>query len=88
MRSQDKPSLYGITPKNSNRTGEALWGKNQFNSAFPLSLCLYMRDKGMSPIAVISTHGDIKPKGAVSQVRQFVVLLGAEFLQSRFWAFF
>ncbi len=24
----------------------------------------------------------------LTQVRQFVVLLGAEFLQSRFWAFF
>ena len=36
------PSLYGIT--HSNRNGDALWGKNQFNSTFPAALACYMRD--------------------------------------------
>lgn len=38
------PSLYGI--KNSNRdfSNRYFWGKNQFNSSFPVALCCYMRD--------------------------------------------
>ena len=54
--SKNQPSLYGISRDNSSRSGRHLWGKNQFNSTFPLSLCLYMRDRGIGPVAVI--HGD------------------------------
>jgi hypothetical protein len=43
-----KPTLYGIT--NSNRRGKDLFGKNQFNSSFPLSLACYMRDSGMTAV--------------------------------------
>lgn len=32
--------LFGLN--HSNRTGENLWGKNQFNSTFPAALCCYM----------------------------------------------
>ncbi|MCY4304703.1 MAG: HindVP family restriction endonuclease [Aestuariivita sp.] len=49
---QDNPKIYGITSDNSSRYAEDLWGKNQFNSTFPLSLCLYMRDEEMNPISV------------------------------------
>ena len=45
-----KPSLYGVV--NSNRSEQNLWGKNQFNSAFPVSLCCYMRDHGMRPVYI------------------------------------
>jgi hypothetical protein len=41
-------ALFGI--HNSNREGEDLWGKNQFNSAFPASLACYMRDKNLKPV--------------------------------------
>lgn len=47
-----KPGLYGLTDSNTNRTGENLWGKNQFNSTFPLALCLKMRDDGVKPVYV------------------------------------
>ncbi|MFC5702738.1 HindVP family restriction endonuclease [Cohnella faecalis] len=43
-----QPTLYGIT--NSNRHGKDLFGKNQFNSAFPLSLACYMRDQGQKAV--------------------------------------
>jgi len=59
MQSNPNPSLYGITPINSSRHGPSLWGKNQFNSTFPLALCLYMRDQGLSPVAVIERDGQI-----------------------------
>ncbi len=53
------PSLYGITTNNCSRSGDDLWGKNQFNSVFPLSLCLYMRDNGISPVSVRLVDGRI-----------------------------
>ena len=45
-----KPSLYGI--KNSNRdfSDEYYWGKNQFNSSFPVALACYMRDTGQKAV--------------------------------------
>lgn len=42
--------LYGLG--NSNRTGSDLWGKNQFNSTFPMALCSYMRDDGRKPVYI------------------------------------
>ncbi|MCY4148250.1 MAG: HindVP family restriction endonuclease [Gammaproteobacteria bacterium] len=58
MPPQDSaPSLYGITSANSSRSGTSLWGKNQFNSTFPLALCLYMRDNDLSPVSIVS-RGD------------------------------
>ncbi|MDE0215176.1 MAG: HindVP family restriction endonuclease [bacterium] len=42
--------LYGLS--SSNRKGSDLWGKNQFNSTFPMALCCYMRDNGMNPVYI------------------------------------
>ncbi len=53
------PSLYGLTESNSSRKGKALWGKNQFNSTFPVALCLFMRDQGVGPVAVTVRGGKI-----------------------------
>ena len=47
------PALYGI--ENSNRSSENLWGKNEFNSTFPISLCCYMRDQNVPPVYVSVT---------------------------------
>ena len=49
---EESPGLYGLTATNTNRTGKDLWGKNQFNSTFPLALCLKMRDDNIKPIYV------------------------------------
>ncbi|MCC5848632.1 MAG: HindVP family restriction endonuclease [Verrucomicrobia bacterium] len=38
-------SLYGIHNSNRNFADPYYWGKNQFNSAFPVALCCYMRDQ-------------------------------------------
>jgi hypothetical protein len=45
-----KPSLYGI--EHSNRSENDFWGKNQFNSSFPVALACYMRDKGVKAVYV------------------------------------
>lgn len=44
------PSLYGLT--HSNRSPNDMWGKNQFNSSFPVSLCCYMKDNGIPPVYI------------------------------------
>ena len=53
------PSLYGLTETNSSRIDRSLWGKNQFNSTFPVALCLYMRDQGIQPVAVTVADNQI-----------------------------
>lgn len=45
-------SLFGLTDENSSRKGSDLWGKNQFNSTFPVALCLKMLDDGVKPVYV------------------------------------
>lgn len=50
MTSGSEPGLYGILK--SNRSGKNLWGKNEFNSTFPVALCCYMRDNGVKPVYV------------------------------------
>lgn len=45
-----KPTLYGLLK--SNRSADALWGKNQFNSSFPASLACWMRDNKINPIYI------------------------------------
>lgn len=48
MKNEKKPRLYGISA--SNRTNMDLWGKNQFNSSFPIALACYMRDHGIKAV--------------------------------------
>ncbi len=42
--------LYGLS--SSNRKDSDLWGKNQFNSTFPMALCCYMRDNELKPVYI------------------------------------
>lgn len=44
MRS-NPPSLFGISKSNRNFADPYYWGKNQFNSAFPVALACYMRSR-------------------------------------------
>jgi hypothetical protein len=39
------PSLFGITRSNRDFADPYYWGKNQFNSAFPVALACYMRSR-------------------------------------------
>jgi len=52
-----EPTLYGI--KHSNRASRDFWGKNQFNSSFPVALACYMRDKGVKAI-YLKLNEDLK----------------------------
>ncbi len=46
MPTQTTPSLFGISRSNRNFKDPYYWGKNQFNSAFPVALACYMRTSG------------------------------------------
>ena len=54
------PSLFGL--KNSNRdfTSHESWGKNQFNSSFPASLCCYMHSMGLDAVYLTNDKGKHK----------------------------
>ena len=71
----NESGLYGITDQNSSRHGDSLWGKNQFNSAFPLALCLYMRDRGINPVGIVLGDGDI---GATDELWTMEQVVGGE----------
>lgn len=49
------PSLYGIKRSNRNFSDPYYWGKNQFNSAFPVALACYMRDQRL-PAPYVQFH--------------------------------
>lgn len=55
-------SLFGLTDNNSSRKSADLWGKNQFNSTFPVALCLKMLNDGVRPVyvKVKKEKGEIK----------------------------
>jgi len=60
MTSQDtEPGLYGISK--SNRPVEEFWGKNQFNSTFPVALACYMRDQAKNAV-YLRLEKDLKVK--------------------------
>jgi hypothetical protein len=48
--SKEKPSLFGLKYSNRDFTQKEAWGKNQFNSSFPASLCAYMSSQNLDNI--------------------------------------
>ncbi len=42
------PRLFGLQRSNRDFSDADSWGKNQFNSSFPASLCCYLSSKGLS----------------------------------------
>ena len=45
-------ALYGVSLSNRNFRDPFYWGKNQFNSSFPIALCCYMRDTGRKALGI------------------------------------
>jgi hypothetical protein len=51
------PSLFGISKSNRNFADPYYWGKNQFNSAFPVALACYMRSRDV-PLMYVRYHDE------------------------------
>ncbi len=52
------PSLFGITRSNRDFADPYYWGKNQFNSAFPVALACYMRSNSI-PLVYIKYRDEL-----------------------------
>lgn len=52
MKEAPSPSLFGIQHSNRNFADPYYWGKNQFNSAFPVALACYMRARQLPLVYV------------------------------------
>jgi HindVP restriction endonuclease len=60
MSSPQKPSLFGLTSSNRDFTSPECWGKNQFNSSFPASLCCYLAKSDHSAVYICLDGSEIK----------------------------
>lgn len=52
------PSLFGISKSNRDFSDPYYWGKNQFNSAFPVALACYMQSKNIPLVYVKYKNND------------------------------
>jgi hypothetical protein len=50
MPEHQQPSLFGLEHSNRDFTIKSSWGKNNFNSSFPASLCCYLDSIGKSAV--------------------------------------
>lgn len=57
----DEPRLFGLTKTNRDFTKKEAWGKNQFNSSFPASLCCYLASKGIDANYLAIENGELLP---------------------------
>lgn len=55
------PALFGISRSNRNFNDPYYWGKNQFNSAFPVALACYIRSL-RKPLAYIQFRDSLRTK--------------------------
>jgi UDP-N-acetylmuramate: L-alanyl-gamma-D-glutamyl-meso-diaminopimelate ligase len=60
-----QPRLFRLNNSNRDFTKSETWGKNQFNSSFPIALCAYMESKKIAPSFIqltpnlSTTHSEI-----------------------------
>ncbi|CRF46162.1 hypothetical protein HHE014_11560 [Helicobacter heilmannii] len=64
MWSNLKPALFGLQNSNRDFSKKQAWGKNQFNTSFPASLCCYFEHQNLNAIYlkiqnVVFHHGEI-----------------------------
>jgi hypothetical protein len=52
-RKIEKPSLFGINHSNRDFEHKDTWGKNQFNSSFPVALASYMGHKNIDSVYLV-----------------------------------
>lgn len=58
---EELPRLFGLNRTNRNFSKKASWGKNQFNSSFPASLCCYLASKNIDANYLAIKDGKYRP---------------------------
>jgi len=56
-----QPGLFGLNNTNRDFTQKKSWGKNQFNSSFPASLCCYLASKNIQANYLAISNGKLTP---------------------------
>ena len=46
------PGLYGLSNSNRDFSDSYYWGKNQFNTSFPMAMACYMRNRGIPAVYI------------------------------------
>lgn len=59
---ETKPGLFGLKNTNRDFSLKEFWGKNQFNSSFPASLCCYLASKNLKANYLSISDGEFKAK--------------------------
>ncbi|MGF1541108.1 MAG: HindVP family restriction endonuclease [Pleurocapsa sp.] len=59
---ETKPGLFGLENTNRDFSLKESWGKNQFNSSFPASLCCYLASKNLKANYLSISDGEFKAK--------------------------
>jgi hypothetical protein len=59
--SEDLPRLFGLDKTNRDFSKRESWGKNQFNSSFPASLCCYLSSKNIDANYLAIQNGEYLP---------------------------
>ena len=59
--SEELPRLFGLEKTNRDFTKKESWGKNQFNSSFPASLCCYLSSKNIAANYLAIQNGEYSP---------------------------
>ncbi len=59
------PSLFGISRSNRDFSDAYYWGKNQFNSAFPIALACYLRERKIPAVYIKYKSAEITSVGEI-----------------------
>lgn len=58
---EESPRLFGLDKTNRDFSKKTSWGKNQFNSSFPASLCCYLASKNIDANYLAIKNGEFIP---------------------------
>lgn len=58
---KELPKLFGLEKTNRDFSKKTSWGKNQFNSSFPASLCCYLASQNIGANYLAIKNGKFKP---------------------------
>jgi len=58
---EELPRLFGLEKTNRDFSKKTSWGKNQFNSSFPASLCCYLASQNIDANYLAIKNGKFKP---------------------------
>lgn len=58
---KESPRLFGLDKTNRDFSKKTSWGKNQFNSSFPASLCCYLASKNIDANYLAIENGKFTP---------------------------